>query len=178
MYADSKLRHCADCGLHATCTMKVFPSGMIPNRIMIIGEAPGEDEDKIGIPFVGRSGRLLSFALNECGLNRSQVYVTNVVKCRPKANHIPADSEIQACLPYLQMETDACDPKIILLLGKTAYQAVVETVSKWVSVCGTKSSNNGVTVMPVYHPAYVLRNMHLLDKWVVHMKTAIIGDNV
>ena len=121
----SELQGCTRCGLSEGRNRVVFGSGNPRSRIMIIGEGPGKDEDEQGLPFVGKAGQLLDRILAAIQLTREDVYIGNVVKCRPPDNRVPTRVEAAACLPYLYMEIEMIQPQIIILLGSTALQNLI-----------------------------------------------------
>ena len=125
---------------------------------MFIGEAPGGDEDKQGRPFVGRAGQLLTRIIQAIGLKREDVYITNVVKCRPPGNRNPADDEIFTCHPYLLRQLDLIRPKIICTLGSFAAKTLLETDVPISRLRGRFHSYRDTKLMPTFHPAYLLRN--------------------
>ena len=151
------------CALKFTAKSTVFGNGDFESKIMIIGEAPGADEDRLGAPFVGKSGGLLDKMLAGIGLTRKDVYITNVLPWRPPGNRSPTDSEIAVCLPFLKRQIDLLKPKIILLLGGSAANSVLdnnESISKirghWHEYVLTDKSV--VPAIATFHPAYLLRN--------------------
>lgn len=158
-----QLYNCINCDLCISRNNIVNGTGNRKAPIMIIGEAPGYKEDKIGVPFVGKSGMLLNKCLNKCCLYRDkQLYITNVVKCRPYNNKTPTDNEIDSCSQYLAYEISYIKPDIILLLGKVAANIFLDTevnISKYRGVWMKSIINNKVTyIIITYHPSYILRN--------------------
>lgn len=154
---------CTDCPLHkGTDRVCVMGDGDIHSEVMIIGEAPGGNEEYTGRVFSGRAGQVLDLHLREAGLPRNKVYVTNVVKCRPSDNHKPSRLDWEACAQYLQAEIEAIDPKYILLLGNTAMQAVVKksgiTKQRGLRLKPKNPLYDGREMTATIHPAYVLRN--------------------
>lgn len=130
-----------------------------PNAaIVFVGEAPGEQEDLQGRPFIGRAGQLLEKMIEAMGLSREQVYITNVVKSRPPENRTPAPDEIEAWRPYLNRELAIIKPKVIVALGKTAVQGLLKSDAKMSSLRGSFQDYEGIKLMPTWHPAYLLRN--------------------
>ena len=128
-------------------------------RLMIVGEAPGAKEEELGVPFVGRSGKLLDQLLQNAGINISlDVYFCNVVKCRPPQNRRPTKAEIQENLPWLYQQIKLVNPKIIVLVGATALEAILKNKSPISILRGKWINWNGRLVMPIFHPAYLLRN--------------------
>ena len=136
----------------------VFGEGDAKARLMFIGEAPGENEDKQGRPFVGRAGQLLTKIISAMGLERSDVYITNIVKCRPPENRTPEPDEIIACAPFLFKQIRAIDPEVIVCLGNVAAQTVLRTKEKLGNLRGKFHSYGRAKVMATYHPAALLRN--------------------
>jgi len=126
--------------------------------ILFIGEAPGRDEDMQGEPFVGRAGRLLDRMLAAMGLERRQVYIMNVIKCRPPNNRDPAPPEVEACARWFDPQWDAIAPKVVCLLGRVAAQRVLETEAPLSALRGRWHERRGVPVLVTYHPAYLLRS--------------------
>ncbi len=153
---------CTKCDLCKTRTQTVFGSGNKNAEWMFIGEAPGQSEDLQGLPFVGKAGQLLTEMLRAIGLDREQVFIANVVKCRPPANRDPSSIEIETCKPYLLRQLALLKPKIIVVLGRVAAQALLNTDEPIGKLRGRMHSLNDTPVVVVYHPAYLLRS--LLDK--------------
>ena len=151
--------NCKKCALAETRTHVIFGEGNSLAPMLIIGEAPGQDEDLEGRPFVGRSGQLLDKILHACGFNRYQhVFISNVVKCRPPGNRSPSPEEIRLCKPYLLRQIDLINPKILILLGATALKSMVGQDQKITRARGTWISIGHRLAMPVYHPSALLRN--------------------
>ncbi len=148
---------CTRCALAAGRTQVVFGSGDPEGRLMLIGEAPGADEDREGLPFVGRAGKLLTDILAAIGLRREEVYIANVLKCRPPGNRDPEEAEIAACRPLLERQIELIAPEIILTLGTFASQTVLHTTEPISALRGRFHDLDGVPVLPTYHPAYLLR---------------------
>lgn len=153
---------CTKCALCKTRTQTVFGSGNKNADWMIIGEAPGQSEDQQGLPFVGKAGLLLTEMLKAIGLNREEVFIANIVKCRPPANRDPQPIEIATCKPYLLRQIALLRPKIIVVLGRVAAQALLNTNQPISNLRGKIHALNDTPVIVVYHPAYLLRSM--LDK--------------
>ncbi len=150
---------CQQCDLAATRTHVVVERGNPQARLMIIGEGPGQQEDEQGLPFVGKSGQLLDKILQSVQFDPSQdVYVCNVVKCRPPNNRVPTTEEMAACTPYLFEQIRLVDPQIILLTGATAMQAILQEKRGITKIRGQWFEWQGRWVMPIFHPAYLLRN--------------------
>jgi len=153
---------CTLCDLCKTRTQTVFGSGNKNADWMIIGEGPGQNEDQQGLPFVGNAGLLLTEMLRAIGLDREEVFITNIVKCRPPANRDPKPIEIETCKPYLMRQIALLKPKIIVVLGRIAAQALLNTDEPISKLRGKIHALNDTPVVVVYHPAYLLRSM--LDK--------------
>jgi len=153
---------CRECELCKHRTHVVFGEGYSFADIMFIGEGPGYYEDIQGRPFVGRAGKLLDKILYVCGFSRDDsAYIANIVKCRPPENRDPLPPERESCLPYLFKQIEYINPKIIILLGSVALKALVDPDAKITSVRGTWIEWKGRLLMPVYHPAALLRNQSL-----------------
>jgi DNA polymerase len=153
------LGDCTRCGLHAGRRQIVFGVGNEQAEIMFIGEGPGADEDRRGEPFVGKAGQLLTRIIeNGMGMSRSDVYIANIVKCRPPNNRDPQPDEVEACEPFLAAQIRVIAPKVIITLGKYASQTLLRTSTPITRLRGTWSEYLGTPVMPTYHPAYLLRN--------------------
>ena len=149
---------CTKCSLHATRKNTVPGQGSTAPEIMFIGEGPGADEDEQGLAFVGRAGQLLTKIIEAMGLTRDQVFIGNIVKCRPPGNRTPMPDEMQACMPFLIEQIKLLKPKVIVCLGATAARGLLETDTGITRLRGHWMSYQGIDVMPTYHPAYLLRN--------------------
>lgn len=154
-----EVRACTKCELAPTRTNTVFSRGNPEARLVFVGEAPGADEDEQGLPFVGRAGQLLDKMIAAMGLSpETDVYVCNIVKCRPPGNRRPTPEETAACIPYLHEQLARIKPKVIVALGNTAVSALVDTKLGITKVRGQWKLYKGKTlVMPTYHPSYLLR---------------------
>ena len=155
-----QVENCQLCELHATRTQAVFGVGNQQADWLIIGEAPGADEDRQGEPFVGRAGQLLNEMLKAIGLSREQVYITNILKCRPPNNRDPKPEEGASCSPYLQRQIELIQPKVIVALGRIAAQRLLQTNTSLARLRG-QVHHLETTPSPVivtYHPAYLLRS--------------------
>lgn len=149
---------CELCGLCRSRTQTVFADGTGRSRLMFVGEAPGADEDATGVPFVGRAGQLLTKMIESgMGLSRTDVYIANVLKCRPPGNRNPEPAEIAACRPYLDAQIDLVRPSVLVALGKFAAQFLLETEEPISRLRGRWGSRRGIPVMPTYHPSFLLR---------------------
>ncbi|MBV8309853.1 MAG: uracil-DNA glycosylase, partial [Planctomycetaceae bacterium] len=151
---------CTKCAnLAATRTQTVFADGSPTARLMFIGEAPGADEDRTGIPFVGRAGQLLTDMITKgMGLKRQDVYIANILKCRPPENREPSGEEAANCLPYLERQIDIIRPEFICLLGRVAVQYLLGTTLSMGKLRGKWYRYQGIPTIVTYHPAYLLRN--------------------
>ena len=152
--------NCLDCQLCETRNKVVFYRGNPQAKLMIIGEGPGQKEDETGLPFVGRAGQLLDKILDAGQIDREKdVYICNVVKCRPPGNRVPENKEREACSKYLEAQLFFIAPKLILLAGSTAVQSVLKIKDPISRIRGKWFDfKNGAKVMPVFHPSYLLRN--------------------
>ncbi len=148
---------CNRCELHSSRTQTVFGVGNRNADLLIIGEAPGRDEDLQGEPFVGRAGRLLNAMLAAVGLEREQVYITNILKCRPPNNRDPRPEEVAACNGWLQQQIDLIRPGVILALGRVAAHHLLNTDRSLGALRTRQHSYAGVPLIATYHPAYLLR---------------------
>lgn len=151
---------CTRCALRDGCSRVVFGEGNPGARLMLIGEGPGADEDRLGRPFVGRAGQLLDKILEAIGLERfTHAYIANVVKCRPPGNRAPRTEEAQACLPWLYRQIELISPGIIILLGNSALQYLVDPDARITPMRGKwLVSKSGVKIMPTFHPSALLRD--------------------
>ncbi len=156
------IKNCKRCRLHEERTNTVPGIGSSDADIMFIGEAPGKNEDEKGEPFVGRAGELLDRLLDSVGLSREDVFIANVVKCRPPNNRNPRKDEIDACHPYLHRQIDLIKPKVICTLGNHATDSILGKtgISK---IHGKRFELDGYTVVPLYHPAAGLYNPNLVE---------------
>ena len=152
------VRTCTKCGLHKTRTQTVFGVGDPAASWMFIGEAPGADEDRQGEPFVGRAGQLLNAMLFAMGLKREQVYIANVLKCRPPGNRDPQPEEVAQCEPYLIRQIEHIRPKLIVALGRHAAHSLLKTDVPLARLRGQRLSYHGIPLVVTYHPAYLLRS--------------------
>jgi uracil-DNA glycosylase family 4 len=149
---------CIRCKLSKGRTKIVFGDGHPNAQLLFIGEGPGRDEDLQGLPFVGRAGKLLTQMIEAMGLRRSDVYICNVVKCRPPQNRAPEKDEVAACSPFLFRQIDLVAPKVIVCLGSIAAQTILETTRGISQFRGQWLEFRGRKLMATYHPAYLLRN--------------------
>ena len=161
-WADLRQRvaKCQQCELHQGRTQTVFGVGDHNADWLIIGEAPGAEEDRQGEPFVGRAGKLLNSMLFACGMQREQVFIANILKCRPPNNRDPKPEEVVACSSYLKEQIDLLQPKIILAVGRIAAQNLMQTETPIGKMRGQRYqyADTGIPVVVTYHPAYLLRS--------------------
>lgn len=149
---------CKACDLCRTRRNVVFGSGSPHAQLMFVGEAPGEEEDMQGLPFVGRAGQLLTKIIEAMGLRREDVYIANILKCRPPNNRMPLPTEILSCAQNVKRQVEIIKPRVICTLGKFASQTLLKTQVPITALRGKFQEYNGVAVMPTFHPAYLLRN--------------------
>jgi len=169
---------CTKCDLHKNKTNYVFSRGNPSSKIMIVGEGPGHDEDIAGKPFVGLSGKLLDKALVEAGLNpETDVYVCNIVKCRPPGNRKPTQDESDSCIDYLEEQINIIEPQVILTLGNTATENLINTTFGVTKIHGKSFKRRNSKVIPAYHPSFILRNggsnSQQYQEFLADIKTAI-----
>lgn len=149
---------CSLCPLSQTRCRPVMGRGNLQADIMLIAEAPGGQEDRQGIPFVGKSGELLDSLLRECGLDRKELYITNILKCHPPGNRDPKEEEKEACFPYLKYETFLLKPKIIVCLGRVAAQRIISPDFKITREHGSWICRKNCALTATYHPSAILRD--------------------
>jgi DNA polymerase len=150
---------CHQCALATSRQQFVFGEGRSDARLMFVGEAPGRDEDEQGRPFVGRAGKLLTKMINAMGLRREDVYIGNILKCRPPQNRTPTVSEMAVCLPYILKQIEVIEPEVICALGATALKGLLRDPRASIGrMRGTFIDWHGCKLMPTYHPAYLLRS--------------------
>jgi len=154
----SDLAECRRCSLAESRNHLVFGEGNPEARLIFVGEGPGFEEDRKGAPFVGPAGELLTRIIQAMGLTRDQVYICNVVKCRPPKNRNPFPEEVQACLPFLERQIDCIRPEFICALGAVAARALLRTEEPITLLRGRFQRYKNIPVMPIFHPAYLLRN--------------------
>jgi len=153
-----ELGECQRCKLHRKRKHIVFGSGNPKAKLVFVGEGPGRDEDIQGEPFVGQAGKLLTRIIEAIQLTREEVYIANIIKCRPPENRNPEPDEIAACEPFLVRQLKVIQPKLICALGTFAAQTLLQTAEKISALRGKFHSYQGILLMPTYHPAYLLRN--------------------
>ena len=154
----SEVLACTACGLCDGRTNVVFGEGSLEAEVMFVGEAPGRDEDAQGRPFVGRAGKLLTDMILAMGFQREEVYIANVLKCRPPNNRDPQPDEVAACLPYLHHQIERIRPKVLCALGRHAFHSLSGTTTGITKVRGKPMPLLDRILVPTYHPAYLLRN--------------------
>jgi DNA polymerase len=164
---ESRVKACTECALCETRTQTVFGQGDPNARLVFVGEAPGFEEDKQGLAFVGRAGKLLTRMIAAMGLTRDEVYICNVLKCRPPGNREPSAEEVLACSPYLQEQLTIIQPEVLVALGAPAAKTVLNTTQSIGKLRGrfhdyypggVAGEGESIPVMPTYHPAYLLRS--------------------
>jgi uracil-DNA glycosylase family 4 len=165
---------CKRCGLCSTRTQVVFGTGPIKTPLMFVGEAPGQDEDLQGEPFVGRAGQLLTNTMKKFGVERSRVFIGNILKCRPPGNRTPAPDEMASCMPWLQRQIATIQPKLICGLGNIAVQTLLVTKTGITKLRGKLTEAQGVPFLPTFHPAYILRNMNDLPIFEADIRQALV----
>lgn len=154
----SKIQNCTECPLGLTRKSFVFGSGNPNADILVIGEAPGADEDEQGLPFVGRAGQLLTKILESVNFSREEVYIANIVKCRPPQNRRPERQEVDKCEPYLKKQIELIKPAFILSLGLTSVDTLLNKTHKMADIRGKLTDYYGIKMLVTYHPAALLRN--------------------
>ncbi len=151
-------KRCTACSLSGTRKNVVISRGAIRAPLMLVGEGPGANEDQQGIPFVGQAGRLLDLLLKAYGFSEDDFHICNIVKCRPPENRVPTAEEAKACMPHLAKQIRFAKPKIIVLLGKTAFKYFMNNDEPIGQVRGRFIEKNDYLIFPTFHPAYILRN--------------------
>ncbi len=153
-----RCKDCTACGLHQSRTNVVFGKGNPDSPLLFVGEAPGEKEDRSGLPFVGAAGKLLDHYLQYIGLETEDVYVANILKCRPPKNRDPLPEEEEACIGYLWEQVNIIRPKVLVCLGRIAAKKLIKADFRITAEHGQWFEANGVKIMAVYHPAALLRD--------------------
>ena len=153
-----QIKNCNKCKLCNSRNNIVLGDGDINTKVMFIGEGPGADEDKEGLPFVGKAGKLMDFSFEGLGIDRKKLYITNIVKCRPPQNRDPEKDEIESCKQYLENQIQIIKPKLIVLLGKIALQSILGEEHSITRDRGTLIEKDGITYLPMWHPAALLRD--------------------
>ena len=154
---------CERCHLREGCKQVVMGEGNVENRLMLIGEGPGADEDEQGRPFVGRAGKLLDEIMEDSGLRRQDLYISNIVKCRPPDNRAPKTDEMDACAPILKAEIELISPKVIVPMGSTALNYLVDSNLSITRNRGEWIERGELYFLPTFHPAYIFRNRNAED---------------
>lgn len=167
-----ELDGCTKCRLCETRNSIVIADGDPHAEIMFIGEGPGREEDEQGVPFVGAAGRLFNYLLEEAGLKRDDIYICNIVKCRPPQNRDPFQDEAEACLPYLRAQIALVHPKVIVCLGRIAAKYVYDSEIQISRQRGQVKKKGAFYVIPTYHPAALLRKQELTNDFVYDLNTA------
>ena len=155
---ENAIKNCNRCKLCKNRKNIVFGVGNVNSKVMFIGEGPGADEDEQGIPFVGKAGQLMNKAFIALGIEREQVYIANIVKCRPPNNRDPEPDEVEGCMNYLRNQVMIIKPKIIVLLGRIALQNILGKEYKITASRGNWIEKKGILYMPTWHPAALLRD--------------------
>ncbi len=155
---EEEVKSCKKCPLFRTRKNYVFGEGNINADIMFVGEAPGEEEDNQGRPFVGKAGKKLTEMIKAMGFERKDVFIANIVKCRPPGNATPTPAIRRTCFPYLQKQIAIIQPKVLIALGNVAAQTLLNTKETITRLRGNFGKYQGIPVMPTYHPSYVIRN--------------------
>jgi len=153
-----KCSNCQSCKLYKNRTKVVFGVGNENAKLMFIGEGPGADEDRLGEPFVGRAGRLLDMAFQALNIKREEIYIANIVKCRPPGNRNPESDEIKACIGYVKEQINQIQPQVIVLLGSVALKAMLGNQYGITSSRGKWFEQENIRYMPTFHPAALLRD--------------------
>ena len=169
--------NCQKCKLWKTRNNTVFGNGNSNAKIMFIGEGPGGDEDRTGEPFVGKAGKLMNMAFDVVGIKRDEVYIANIIKCRPPANRDPEEDEIKACMDYLRNQVMIVKPKIIVLLGRIALQNILGKEYKITSTRGKWIEKKEILYMPTWHPAALLRDETKKIEFLKDLKEVIKKQN-
>ena len=170
-------RDCRNCGLCAGRSRVVFGEGHAHPIILFVGEGPGQEEDRQGLPFVGRAGTLLTQGIRALGLAREDIYIANIVKCRPPGNRNPQPEEMAACLPILQRQIELLDPKVIVTLGNVPLKTFNPRARGITQARGHPFGYREWQILPTFHPAYLLRNPNGLDPWWSDLKQALFLAN-
>ena len=155
---EKEVAGCRRCGLWETRTQTVFGRGNPRAPLMFIGEAPGAEEDRQGLPFVGAAGKLLDKMIFAMGLTQDEVYIANILKSRPPGNRDPKPDEVEACWPFLERQIELIDPRVICTLGRPSANALLDTNASMGSLRGRWHTFKGIPLLPTYHPAYLLRS--------------------
>ncbi len=168
-----RIQDCQKCSLGKTRKNFVFGHGNENADIMFIGEAPGHEEDMKGLPFVGKSGQLLNQMLEKITLKREDVFIANILKCRPPNNRDPLPEEVSTCIPYLHKQIEMVQPKVLIALGRVAAQNLLKSQESLTRLRNRSWQYQNIPLIVTFHPAYILRNMSALDDGVNDLKLAI-----
>lgn len=168
-----RIEYCQKCSLGKTRKNFVFGHGNENADIMFIGEAPGHEEDMQGLPFVGKSGQLLNQMLEKISLKREDVFIANILKCRPPNNRDPLPEEVSTCIPYLHKQIEMVQPKVLIALGRVAAQNLLKSQESLTRLRNRSWQYQSIPLIVTFHPAYILRNMSALDDGVKDLKLAI-----
>lgn len=152
---------CSRCQLRQDANRVVMGEGNINNKIMLIGEGPGANEDRLGRPFVGRAGKLIDKIFAAVNLKREDLYITNIIKCRPPGNRVPHQNEFEACVSILMAEIKLIQPKVIVTLGSTATKYLIDPEDSITNIRGKWFQRGDIFFLPTFHPAYLLRNENM-----------------
>lgn len=152
---------CSRCQLRKGANGVVMGEGNINNKIMLIGEGPGANEDRLGRPFVGRAGKLMDKIFAAVNLKREDLYITNVIKCRPPGNRVPHQNEFEACVSILRAEIELVQPKVVVTLGSTATKFLIDPEESITNIRGKWFQRGDIFFLPSFHPAYLLRNENM-----------------
>ena len=166
-----KIIKCRNCGLWKERQNAVPGEGDPNARLLIIGEAPGKSEDELGRPFVGRAGKVLNEVLTEVGINRNEVFITNIIKCRPPRNRVPKKNEVVACSEYLKKQIEIIEPELIVALGHSAFRTLTGMKGKMEDFHGKKFDYNKHKVLVTYHPAALIYNRKLRPLMIEDLRT-------
>ncbi|MGH1364144.1 MAG: uracil-DNA glycosylase [Calditrichia bacterium] len=168
-----EIENCPKCSLCETRTNFVFGVGNESADIMFVGEAPGRDEDLQGLPFVGRAGKLLNQLIGKVGLKREDVYIANILKCRPPNNRDPLPAEVAECLPYLHRQIEMVKPKMLVALGRIAGQNLLGRADSLTKMRRKLWIYQNTPLIVTFHPAYILRNANMMDEAVAEMQMVV-----
>lgn len=168
-----RIQDCQKCSLGKTRKNFVFGHGNENADIMFIGEAPGHEEDMQGLPFVGKSGQLLNQMLEKISLKREDVFIANILKCRPPNNRDPLPEEVSTCIPYLHKQIEMVQPKVLITLGRVAAHNLLKSQESLTRLRNRSWQYQNIPLIVTFHPAYILRNMSALDDGVNDLKLAI-----
>jgi uracil-DNA glycosylase len=167
----SEITTCTNCELHKSRKKAVPGEGPIDAKIVFVGEGPGQNEDEQGRPFVGAAGKLLTELLESIGLRRSDVFITNIIKCRPPGNRAPRKSEVEACNPYLLSQIQLIKPRIVCALGTPAITTLLGEEYSATKAHGKPTSKGNITILPMYHPAAALYDASLKEVLATDFRT-------